>query len=74
MSRSVVQALSPFALASAVCALGTVLLPIETKGRALLVSWRVPARTVPDWTVPALLKTFHLLPAKHLRTTARTGT
>lgn len=37
MSRSVVQALSPFALASAVCALGTVLLPIETKGRALLV-------------------------------------
>lgn len=38
MSRSVVQALSPFALASVLCALGSVLLPIETRGRALLVS------------------------------------
>lgn len=38
MSRSVVQALCPFALASLLCALGSILLPIETRGRALLVS------------------------------------
>lgn len=37
MSKSVIQALSPFAVACVVCALGNFLLPIETKGRALLV-------------------------------------
>lgn len=37
MSRSVVLALSPFAVACVFCALGNFLLPIETKGRALLV-------------------------------------
>lgn len=37
MSRSVILALSPFAVACVVCALGNFLLPIETKGRALLV-------------------------------------
>lgn len=37
MSQSVIQALTPFAVASFICALGTFLLPIETKGRALLV-------------------------------------
>ncbi|TNM91455.1 putative transporter SVOPL isoform X2 [Takifugu flavidus] len=36
MSRSVIQALTPFAVASLICAFGTFLLPIETKGRALL--------------------------------------
>lgn len=37
MSRSVIQALSPFSVASVLCAVGSLLLPIETKGRALLV-------------------------------------
>lgn len=37
MSQSVILALTPFAVASLICALGTFLLPIETKGRALLV-------------------------------------
>uniref|UniRef100_A0A3Q1HFF7 Major facilitator superfamily (MFS) profile domain-containing protein n=1 Tax=Anabas testudineus TaxID=64144 RepID=A0A3Q1HFF7_ANATE len=37
MSRSVILALSPFAVACVVCALGNFLLPIETKGRALLM-------------------------------------
>lgn len=37
MSQSVILALSPFAVACVVCALGNFLLPIETKGRALLV-------------------------------------
>lgn len=37
MSQSVIQALSPFAVACVVCALASFLLPIETKGRALLV-------------------------------------
>uniref|UniRef100_A0A3Q3IV21 Major facilitator superfamily (MFS) profile domain-containing protein n=1 Tax=Monopterus albus TaxID=43700 RepID=A0A3Q3IV21_MONAL len=36
MSQSVILALSPFAAACVVCALGNFLLPIETKGRALL--------------------------------------
>ncbi|XP_029351494.1 putative transporter SVOPL isoform X2 [Echeneis naucrates] len=36
MSQSVILALTPFAVACAVCALGNFLLPIETKGRALL--------------------------------------
>ncbi|XP_041832834.1 putative transporter SVOPL isoform X2 [Melanotaenia boesemani] len=36
MSQSVILALSPFAVASVVCALGNFLLPIETRGRALL--------------------------------------
>ncbi|XP_060886348.1 putative transporter SVOPL isoform X2 [Labrus mixtus] len=36
MSQSVILALCPFAVACAVCALGNFLLPIETKGRALL--------------------------------------
>lgn len=36
MSRSVIQALSPFAVACVFCAVGNFLLPIETKGRALL--------------------------------------
>ncbi|KAM8883215.1 putative transporter SVOPL [Synchiropus picturatus] len=36
MSQSVVKALSPFAVACVLCALGNCLLPIETKGRALL--------------------------------------
>lgn len=37
MSQSVILALGPFAVACVVCALGNFLLPIETKGRALLV-------------------------------------
>ncbi|XP_070848735.1 putative transporter SVOPL [Chaetodon trifascialis] len=37
MSQSVIRALSPFAVACVVCALGNFLLPIETRGRALLV-------------------------------------
>uniref|UniRef100_A0A3Q3VWW9 Major facilitator superfamily (MFS) profile domain-containing protein n=1 Tax=Mola mola TaxID=94237 RepID=A0A3Q3VWW9_MOLML len=37
MSQSVIQALSPFAVACVVCAVGNFLLPIETKGRALRV-------------------------------------
>lgn len=37
MSQSVILALSPFAVACVVCALGNFLLPIETKGRGLLV-------------------------------------
>ncbi|KAM3587680.1 uncharacterized protein V6R79_011648 [Siganus canaliculatus] len=36
MSQSVVQALSPFAVACVICAAANFLLPIETKGRALL--------------------------------------
>ncbi|XP_053364813.1 putative transporter SVOPL [Clarias gariepinus] len=36
MSRSVLLALSPFALVCSLCAIGTALLPIETRGRALL--------------------------------------
>ncbi|XP_038564606.1 putative transporter SVOPL isoform X1 [Micropterus salmoides] len=36
MSQSVIQALTPFAVACGVCAIGNFLLPIETKGRALL--------------------------------------
>ncbi|XP_072309675.1 putative transporter SVOPL [Eucyclogobius newberryi] len=36
MSRSVITALCPFAVACLVCALGNFLLPIETRGRALL--------------------------------------
>ncbi|CAL8405275.1 unnamed protein product [Arctogadus glacialis] len=38
MSRSVIYAMCPFAVASIVCSLGNFLLPIETKGRALLQS------------------------------------
>lgn len=37
MSRSVIQALTPFSVASVLCALASLLLPIETRGRALLV-------------------------------------
>uniref|UniRef100_A0A3B5ACL0 SVOP like n=1 Tax=Stegastes partitus TaxID=144197 RepID=A0A3B5ACL0_9TELE len=37
MSQSVFLALSPFSVACVLCALGNFLLPIETKGRALLV-------------------------------------
>ncbi|XP_071389352.1 putative transporter SVOPL isoform X2 [Centroberyx affinis] len=36
MSESVILALSPFAVACVICAIGNFLLPIETKGRALL--------------------------------------
>ncbi|XP_029282293.1 putative transporter SVOPL [Cottoperca gobio] len=36
MSQSVILALSPFAVACGICALGNFLLPIETRGRALL--------------------------------------
>uniref|UniRef100_A0A8D0DCI5 SVOP-like n=2 Tax=Sander lucioperca TaxID=283035 RepID=A0A8D0DCI5_SANLU len=36
MSESVILALSPFAAACVICALGNFLLPIETRGRALL--------------------------------------
>ncbi|KAK0134439.1 putative transporter SVOPL [Merluccius polli] len=36
MSHSVLYAMCPFAVACVVCALGNLLLPIETKGRALL--------------------------------------
>uniref|UniRef100_A0A3B4AU28 Major facilitator superfamily (MFS) profile domain-containing protein n=1 Tax=Periophthalmus magnuspinnatus TaxID=409849 RepID=A0A3B4AU28_9GOBI len=36
MSQSVIMALSPFAVACFICGLGNFLLPIETKGRALL--------------------------------------
>ncbi|XP_034005711.1 putative transporter SVOPL isoform X1 [Trematomus bernacchii] len=36
MSQSVVLALSPFAVTCVICALGNFLLPIETRGRALL--------------------------------------
>ncbi|XP_067247047.1 putative transporter SVOPL [Chanodichthys erythropterus] len=36
MSRSVILALSPFATACVICAVGVVLMPIETRGRALL--------------------------------------
>ncbi|XP_041637301.1 putative transporter SVOPL [Cheilinus undulatus] len=36
MSKSVITALSPFAVACLICSLGIFLLPIETKGRALL--------------------------------------
>ncbi|XP_066513115.1 putative transporter SVOPL isoform X1 [Hoplias malabaricus] len=36
MSKSVLLALSPFSLACCLCVAGTVLLPIETRGRALL--------------------------------------
>ncbi|XP_057709688.1 putative transporter SVOPL isoform X2 [Corythoichthys intestinalis] len=36
MSKSVILALSPFSAACALCAVGSFLLPIETKGRALL--------------------------------------
>ncbi|XP_054480863.1 putative transporter SVOPL [Anoplopoma fimbria] len=38
MSQSVIMALSPFSLACVICALGNFLLPIETRGRALLQS------------------------------------
>ncbi|XP_037615810.1 putative transporter SVOPL isoform X2 [Sebastes umbrosus] len=38
MSQSVIMALSPFALSCVICALGNFLLPIETRGRALLQS------------------------------------
>ncbi|XP_008292417.1 putative transporter SVOPL [Stegastes partitus] len=38
MSQSVFLALSPFSVACVLCALGNFLLPIETKGRALLQS------------------------------------
>lgn len=38
MSQSVILALCPFAVACAVCAVGNFLMPIETRGRALLVS------------------------------------
>lgn len=45
MSRSVIQALTPFSVASVLCTLASLLLPIETRGRALLV------RVVDDWTL-----------------------
>lgn len=70
MSRALVQALSPFALASVVCALGTFLLPIETKGRALLVSnllW------LPDACLQSQPEDHHLISAKLLRTTRDLG-
>ncbi|KAF7650433.1 hypothetical protein LDENG_00126270 [Lucifuga dentata] len=38
MSQSVILALSPFTVACVICAIGNFLLPIETKGRALLQS------------------------------------
>uniref|UniRef100_A0A9J7ZDV1 SVOP-like n=1 Tax=Cyprinus carpio carpio TaxID=630221 RepID=A0A9J7ZDV1_CYPCA len=38
MSKSVILALSPFAIACVICAVGVAFLPIETRGRALLVS------------------------------------
>uniref|UniRef100_UPI0037E7F3CC putative transporter SVOPL isoform X1 n=2 Tax=Semicossyphus pulcher TaxID=241346 RepID=UPI0037E7F3CC len=38
MSQSVILALCPFTVACVICALGNFLLPIETKGRALLQS------------------------------------
>uniref|UniRef100_A0A8C2QB81 SVOP-like n=1 Tax=Cyprinus carpio TaxID=7962 RepID=A0A8C2QB81_CYPCA len=38
MSKSVILALSPFATACVICAVGVAFLPIETRGRALLVS------------------------------------
>ncbi|CAK6983747.1 putative transporter SVOPL [Scomber scombrus] len=38
MSQSVILALSPFAVSCVICAAGSFLLPIETKGRALLQS------------------------------------
>ncbi|KAL0962680.1 hypothetical protein UPYG_G00343910 [Umbra pygmaea] len=38
MSHSVMLAMMPFALACVLCAVGSFLLPIETKGRALLQS------------------------------------
>uniref|UniRef100_A0A8C2G7Z6 SVOP-like n=1 Tax=Cyprinus carpio TaxID=7962 RepID=A0A8C2G7Z6_CYPCA len=36
MSKSVILALSPFAIACVICAVGVAFLPIETRGRALL--------------------------------------
>uniref|UniRef100_A0A8B9L7C2 SVOP-like n=1 Tax=Astyanax mexicanus TaxID=7994 RepID=A0A8B9L7C2_ASTMX len=42
MSKSVLLALSPFSLACCLCAVGTALLPIETRGRALLVNCLFP--------------------------------
>lgn len=36
MSRSVIQALTPFSVVSVLCVLASLLLPIETRGRALL--------------------------------------
>ncbi|XP_051546989.1 putative transporter SVOPL [Myxocyprinus asiaticus] len=36
MSKSVILALSPFAASCVICAVGVILLPIETRGRALL--------------------------------------
>ncbi|XP_053169837.1 putative transporter SVOPL [Scomber japonicus] len=38
MSQSVILALSPFSVSCVICAAGSFLLPIETKGRALLVT------------------------------------
>lgn len=38
MSKSVIQALCPFAVACVICSIGNFLLPIETRGRALLQS------------------------------------
>lgn len=38
MSKSVILALSPFAVVCVICTVGVVLLPIETRGRALLVN------------------------------------
>uniref|UniRef100_A0A8C6LPM4 SVOP-like n=1 Tax=Nothobranchius furzeri TaxID=105023 RepID=A0A8C6LPM4_NOTFU len=42
MSQSVILALTPFAVACVLCALGNFLLPIETRGRALLVRQALP--------------------------------
>ncbi|KAI4791303.1 hypothetical protein KUCAC02_034090 [Chaenocephalus aceratus] len=51
MSQSVVLALSPFAVTCVICALGNFLLPIETRGRALLVT--------PPSMVPCSLRGHH---------------
>lgn len=68
MSRSVIQALTPFAVASLICAFGTFLLPIETKGRALLVR-NLLARLLRTLSV-VLEDLFHLISAKLLMAAA----
>uniref|UniRef100_A0AAR2JDU2 Major facilitator superfamily (MFS) profile domain-containing protein n=1 Tax=Pygocentrus nattereri TaxID=42514 RepID=A0AAR2JDU2_PYGNA len=56
MSKSVLLALCPFSVTCCLCAVGTILLPIETRGRALLQvspvhSVIVVIGTVSAWTV-----------------------
>ncbi len=62
MSRSVILALSPFATACVICAVGVAFLPIETRGRALLVNFFIIClKTDFNWGQIKSLTTWHFV-------------